>query len=293
MKYCNEVLVLQNQKVEWKLVWSNSVEILNLPYCGSLFRDPHFLFALLAFRVFETRRNLAQGFLLPATMGLPPFPIRSLFLWVQDEDVPLSLLLKWWRGDQPESARGVLMLGLAGEFFWLRAMVYDHGLYLSSSSSKEGSIPEDHAWVLAQQLAVWCARSSSSIGFIAKIKKMKWWKERKFSLERRNPLPRTKMKNRSARENVDFADFCGTWVLRKAPHKPIYFVDDILTTGSTAKAAWKALKNQVILNALVLAYRKQPSLLTSCEAKGSLLEQSQISNIHKVQVLWAVGFILF
>lgn len=241
-----------------RILWKFST----CPYCGSLFRDPHFVFCTSCFQSLWRRRNLAQGFLLPATMGLPPFPIRSLFLWVQDEDVPLSLLLKMMkRGDQPESAR-VLMLGLASQLLLVGAWPTTTGCVLVPAPAKEGSM-EDHAWVLAQQLAVWMPGAQVRSDLLQRSKdEMSGKKADPSALEQEKvPIREQKKKNRSAREKRGFQlTSAGREFLRKAPHQPIYFVDDILTTGSTAKAAWKALKKPSYFECLVVAYRKQPSL---------------------------------
>ncbi len=251
-----------------QILWKFS----NCPYCGSLFRDSHFLFCSSCFQSLWNRRNQFPGFLVPASAGLPSFPVRSLFLWIQDEDVPLSLLLKLMKqGAHPESARP-LMLGFAGELLRRGALgKAEPGCILVPAPARQGNI-QDHAWVLATQLTLMMPGSHIRTDLLERKPEESERVEKKGNSFMKSISKLTleqKQKSRAAREKRRFRlTKQGQVFLKLNPDCHIYFVDDILTTGATAKAAWVALKKPSHFEALVLAYRKQPSLFDILRSHG-------------------------
>lgn len=262
--------LMQRMKNWWDyILWKFST----CPYCGCLFRDPHFLFCSTCFLSLWHRRNPSDGFLLPSVQGLPAFPIRSLFLWVQDEDVPLSLLLKLMKkGEHPESAR-TLMLGFSLELLQKQVLTLRKGMgcVFIPAPAKDNQ-DHDHAWVLADQLAQLLPGSQVRSDLLERRQEPTEHKDGKVAScgEVGGPSNSAqKSKSRAGREKRGFRlTTQGRAFLRLNPICPIYFVDDILTTGSTAKAAWLALKKPRYFQALVLAYRKQPGIFDILRSQG-------------------------
>lgn len=154
------------------------------------------------------------------------------------------------------------MLGMASQLLLSGEWPASKGCVLVPAPAKQDQA-EDHAWVLAHQLAELMPGCQVRTDLLVRSK------DELCAQKAEDPHPEEgtaffqdqKKKSRSAREKRGFQlTSAGREFLRNDPYKPIYFVDDILTTGSTAKAAWKALKKPSYFQCLVVSYRKQPSL---------------------------------
>lgn len=153
-----------------------------------------------------------------------PLSVASLFAWVPGEQQVLSRLILSLKG----SRQGHLWRHYAGEFLrrQLGSKCSSHSpMVLVPSPGRNGS--EDHASLFTNALA-----DASGAMVLRSLKR------------KEGALGPQKKKSKSQREQVGFewaenfsAELCSD-ILR---HRKVVFVDDIVTTGATAHAAWKKL----------------------------------------------------
>ena len=147
------------------------------------------------------------------------FPIRSLFEWTDEtEDLIHPLLLGFKGGSSTWVARELMMILSEDEMF------EHHGrdvIFLPAPASKN-----DHAFLLAQVMAeLWNAPLMCPLTPVGDIRR-----QRDKSKEER--------KNRKFEIRSDMTDLIKNI---GDPETRIIFVDDVITTGATVKAAFEAL----------------------------------------------------
>jgi predicted amidophosphoribosyltransferase len=160
------------------------------------------------------------------------FNLIYLFNWKPDENRPLSMLLEdMKKGGNPTRSK-YYGLKLLSQFLCIHPNVTSATIVPAPAR-----IPgeNDHAYLLAES-----------------IHQATGWKIN-TSL-RRLDLHSQKHKNRQERRQTELSS--ESFSIDRDDSKPIVFVDDIVTTGSTAEAAYKALQRPTQFFILSIAHRR-------------------------------------
>lgn len=168
------------------------------------------------------------GLMLPAKkllVEIDPFPVYSLFLWQQEW--PIGHLLYALKQGGPSE----IFHNLARDFLSRRL---SRGL--GSNCALVPSPPrrvgmKDHAWSFAVELG-------------------KGISQQPINILNRDTAGSQKTRDLAARQRVQMSSS-----MPVPSHSQVVFVDDVLTTGSTAKAAYKALGRPQAFEVWTLAYR--------------------------------------
>lgn len=167
-----------------------------------------------------------------------PFPVYSLWTWGK-LDYSISFLLYALKG----GGHSCFYKKVAKECFF-RSSFLKREIIFIPAASREKKL--DHAGCFAKALAD--IFFSQFLNILCRVKNKK--QKRLSKLERRANsiiLKNTKFKNTPTTQSDTN--------LAKWNNKNIIFVDDVLTTGSTALSAYKALNCPKFFTVLVLAYR--------------------------------------
>jgi predicted amidophosphoribosyltransferase len=199
-----------------KLLWFGLRACL---YCGSLSRNSDGLCKVCSENLWEWQPKEYGLF----RQEIEKLEVASLFHWVPGKQEVLSRLARALKGEGSES-----LWQFYAEEFWARKLL-DHKetkvkpLLLIPSPSK--NLRKDHAAFFTQSLV------SVSGGT-------------PYPCLRRGELGSQKEKSRSERFRARLEwseDFTQSEFNQNSRGKQVVFIDDIVTTGATAKAAWKTL----------------------------------------------------
>jgi predicted amidophosphoribosyltransferase len=165
------------------------------------------------------------------------FKVTYLYNWIPDQNRPLSLLLEDLKNGNNPLRSEYFGKKLLFEFLKYRSD-FRNVVVIPAPGRVRGS--KDHAFLLASSLA-----------------KTSGW-------ELISPLSRTdsgsqKDKTKQARGTLQFTNF-ESFSFHRFKERPILFVDDIVTTGATARAAYVALGRPRCFEVLSIAHRKLSSL---------------------------------
>lgn len=159
-----------------------------------------------------------------------PFPVYSLWVWGK-LDYSVSFLLYALKGGR----KTLFYQSLVKECFFRFSFLQKEFLYIPAAGRGHDL---DHAGLFAKALAD--VFSASVFNILCRVKNQKQKRLSKFD----------RMKNTVILKNINLAESFPDW-----KNKNILFIDDVLTTGSTALAAYKALGCPKHFKVLVLAYR--------------------------------------
>jgi predicted amidophosphoribosyltransferase len=185
-------------------------------------------------------KECAQKLLSYRSLGqirLEEFKMTYLYDWIPDQNRPLSLLLEDMKDGNNPMRSEYFGKKLLFEFLKFRSD-FRNVVVIPAPSKVQGK--KDHAFLLASSLA-----------------KTAGW-------ELISPLSRTnsgaqKNKSKQARGTVQFTNF-ESFSFHRFKDQPVLFVDDIVTTGATARAAYVALGRPKHFEVLSVAHRKLSSL---------------------------------
>lgn len=168
--------------------------------------------------------------------------VHSLFLWAQDQHPVLNKLMLMQKGDDPQfQAESWADIFMQRSVFPRLEVLHLAGAKIVCPPSKNGR--PDHAYRMARQFA-----EKLDLEFVPDALR---------PVEMQSPVASQKDLDRQGREQIRF----------KAAEKNslsdnTVFVDDVLTTGSTAHAAYIALGKPSRFRIFVWAYR--PLIAVSC-----------------------------
>ncbi|MGE3973031.1 MAG: ComF family protein [Bdellovibrionales bacterium] len=163
-----------------------------------------------------------------------PFPIYSLLQW-NKESLQIGHLIRSLKGDWAEAVWSRLANRFSQEYCALRGPISQDVLLVPAPAALAGA--RDHAFLWAEQLS------------------------RVFNTPLYNGLTRLslgeqKKKTRFERQKITMEDLQN---VPFAASKSFIFVDDLITTGATAHAAWKALGRPLHFQVWTVACRpRQP-----------------------------------
>lgn len=215
-------------------------------YCGSLGRNADGLCAVCSEDLWEWQRKTGGLF----HQKIHKLEVQALFRWLPGKQEVLSRLLRALKGEGGEKLWRIY----AEEFLRLRipdkASSKAKPFLLIPAPSRTGK--EDHARYFAKALI--------QLGLNAEICNCLSRGNVKGSQKKRSRRLRQKARLEWA-ENFTLSDFNA-----KSVGKHIIFIDDVVTTGSTAMAAWKTLDKPRDFAVWALAQRS-----LSCGATRNLL----------------------
>ncbi len=213
-------------------------------YCGSLDRGPDGLCAFCSEDLWSWQQRDGRLF----HQRIHKLPVEALFKWIPGRQEVLSKLIRAMKGEGGEK----LWQHYAEEF--LRRHWGDNAsqkqCLLIPAPSRRGS--EDHAFYFAQAFEA----AGVSFEFYNCLSRT----EVAGSQKKRTRLQRERTTIAWA-ENFTQADFNA-----KCAGKHVIFVDDVVTTGSTVRAAWRTLGRPRDFAAWALAQRA-----LSCGASKDLI----------------------
>jgi predicted amidophosphoribosyltransferase len=179
-------------------------------------------------------------------------PPSSIFR--QKDFYPLSCFYLWEWNSKSENYLSPFIQSLKGGFHkraiqtWLepwvsRSLIANSALDFSDAlivPAPAHSLGEkDHAWYLAQALSD--RTGAPTLSFLA----------RKF------PETRQKFQSKLERQKLQLESLASPMILSELNQMQIHFVDDVVTTGGTAYAAWKAMGRPSKFYVWSLIYRSR------------------------------------
>lgn len=166
------------------------------------------------------------------TVSDQKFPVYSHFVWNSFSESHLRALIYGLKGGHA----GTAIKSFAESFSWNLGRRFSERLVFIPPPSRSGA--EDHASVWAKHLAsVWKAEVWKPLNFVSSPGVL--------------PLSQ-KQRSLQARGEIEFE---AVKIAKPFVSAKLIFVDDVLTTGSTARAAFKALGEPKGYEAWTLAWR--------------------------------------